>query len=50
MNAFYLASEKTFKEMADKTNGKCEFFKISSNKASDQLTGFLVMNILRLIE
>ena len=36
--------------MAHNTNGKSEFFEICSNKASDQLTGFLVINILRLIE
>jgi len=50
VHCFYLGAQEKFKDISSQTGGKCSPFDVNSPRAADDLTGFVVMNILELIE
>lgn len=50
VHCFYLAAQHAFEDISRQTGGKCSPFNVNSPRAADDLTDFVVMNILELIE
>jgi hypothetical protein len=50
VHCFYLAAQHAFEKISSQTGGKCSPFDVNSPRAADDLTDFVVMNILELIE
>jgi hypothetical protein len=50
VHSFYLGAHHAFGFISSQTGGKCSSFNVNSPRAADDLTGFVVMNILELIE
>jgi hypothetical protein len=50
VHCFYLAAQKDFEDISRQTGGKCSPFNVNSPRAADDLTDFVVVNILELIE
>jgi uncharacterized protein (UPF0333 family) len=49
IHTFYLAFENDFKSISQRTNGKSSAFNVHSPKATDDLTNFIVENIIYII-
>jgi hypothetical protein len=50
VHSFYLGAHHAFDFISHQTGGKCSPFNLNSPRAADDLTDFVVMNILELIE
>jgi hypothetical protein len=50
VHCFYLGAQKKFEDISSQTGGKCSPFDVNSPRAADDLTDFVVLNILELIE
>jgi hypothetical protein len=50
VHSFYLAAQHAFQDISRQTGGKCSPFDVNSPRAANDLTDFVVMNILELIE
>jgi hypothetical protein len=50
VHCFYLGAQHAFQDISHQTGGKCSAFNIKSDRADDDLTDFVVVNILELIE
>ncbi len=50
VHCFYLGAQHAFEKISSQTGGKCSPFNLNSPRAADDLTDFVVMNILELIE
>jgi hypothetical protein len=46
----YLGAQIKFEDISSQTGGKCSLFNVNSPRAADELTDFVVVNILELIE
>lgn len=50
MHCFYLGAKAAFDAISNKTGGVSSPFNIKSDKVADELTAFIVENVLKLIE
>ncbi len=50
VHCFYLGAQRAFEDISRQTGGKCSPFNLYSSRAAEDLTNFVVMNVLELIE
>jgi hypothetical protein len=47
VHSYYIKAKQYFKKLSDRTGGECQKFNVKENDASEKLTNFMSMIILK---